>query len=205
MKKSLSVLSMCVLLGAWSGVAGATYVSFDGLPFSQFPTYAEAGVTFSALNDGQLQGVFTPNGTVGITSTLVGVDPSVFPPMLAVIASKASCVSVDLGDFNNDAETLFLDAYDASDGLLDFDEFFTEIDDNAMHTLTVYAPSGAPCISYVIFGAEGGLDGSSVSADNFVYNPCSGTCPGVIPAPGAILLGVIGTGLVGHLRRRRTL
>jgi hypothetical protein len=60
----------------------------------------------------------------------------------------------------------------------------------------------APCISYAIFGARNSTlnNGSSVPADNFTF----GDCP-CIPAPGAILLGAIGTMLVGYLRRRRAM
>ncbi len=203
MKKSLLVLSMCVLLGAWSGVAGAASVTFGVLPASPFSEHAEAGVVFSALNGGQLQAVTTAAGSQGITSTLVGLDPEFFPFMQAVIVDEAGCVSIDLGDVNNDAETLFIDAYDASDNLLTSTTFLSPIEDENMHTLKVFAPAEGPCVSYVVFGATGGLDGSSVAADNFVYGPCAGPCPGVIPAPGAVLLSMIGTGLVGYLRRRR--
>jgi len=195
---------MCVLLGTWCGVAGAAVtINFNGLSIpSQFPTYTNSGVTFSAVGGGDLQAVLTPNTTAGITSTL-GIDPAVFPFMQAVIASEATHVYIGLGDFDTDAETLFLNAFDASDNPLDSDDLPTDTGDASLHTLSVSAPLGGPYISYVIFGATGGLDGSSVSADEFVY--CSPTCPSVIPAPGAILLGAIGVGLVGHLRRRRTL
>lgn len=202
MKKLLSVLSVCVLLGAWSGVTGAAYVDFSTLPASPFPEYTASGIVFSALEGASLQAVTTATGSQGITSTLVGIDPGYFPFMRALILDEAGCVSIDLGDVNNDAETLFIDAYDASDNPLTSTTFPSPIDDENMHTLKVYAPTGGPCISYVVFGSTGGLDGSSVAADDFVYGPCSGPCPGIIPAPGAILLAMIGTGLVGHLRRR---
>jgi hypothetical protein len=46
------------------------------------------------------------------------------------------------------------------------------------------------------------LGGSQFAMDNFTYNGEHGP---VVPVPGAIVLGTLGTGLVGWMRRRRAL
>jgi hypothetical protein len=97
-----------------------------------------------------------------------------------------------------DAETVFLEVFDASGQSVGFASEDIPADRVHMTTLSL----SAPCISYAIFGARNSTlgNGSSVPADNFTFGDCA-----CIPAPGAVLLGGIGAVLVGHLRRRRAL
>jgi len=55
--------------------------------------------------------------------------------------------------------------------------------------------SGMGPVGYIYFNSIG--DGAGADIDNLGFSP--------IPAPGAIVLGGIGVGLIGWLRRRRTL
>jgi hypothetical protein len=194
----------CALLVACAGPAGAalTVIPFTDLPPGQFPVYTEGLVSFTAVGGGNLQGVATPNGTQGITS-VGSIDPVFFPAMRADIQGGASFVSIDLGKFTWGGEQIFLEIYGPANNLLgDATGMLTPPPSGGMQNLFLFAPSDT-CISYAIFGAVSPT-GSSVSADNFAFEPCP-VCPNVIPAPGAILLGTIGAGLVGHLRRRRAL
>jgi hypothetical protein len=195
---------VCALLVACAGPAGAavTVIPFTGLPPGQFPVYTEGLVSFTAVGGGNLQAVGTPNGTQGITGVGTG-NPLQYPALRADIQGGASFVSVDLGKFTWGGEQIFLEIYGAGNNLLgDTTSLLTPPPSGGMRNLDLFAPTGT-CISYAIFGAVSPI-GSSVSADNFAFEPCL-VCPNVIPAPGAILLGTIGAGLVGHLRRRRTL
>ena len=96
---------------------------------------------------------------------------------------------------------MFLEVFGASGNSLGFASEDIPADRMGMTTLSLNVPG----ISYAVFGARNSTldNGSSVPADNFTFEPAAPTS--IIPAPGAILLGTIGMGLVGSLRRRRTL
>jgi hypothetical protein len=177
--------------------AAPTTIAFETLPETPFNSYTEGLVTFIGVNNEPMMRDYGPNLTLGLRSVL-----SPFQTIRADIVGGASFVSVDLGDYPRvDSETVFLRGYNASGVQVAFDSEPVDIDYEGMTTLSITGD----CFAYVIFGAMDSSvgNGSSVRADNFTYEPCA--CPSVIPAPGAILLASMGAGLVGHLRRRKTL
>jgi len=199
MRTLFLIASMCCLLAVWAGPAAAMVViDFEDLPASPFPSYTEAGVTFTAVGGGQLQRFADmPNGTFGLTGLT-----SPYPELRADIAGGATFVSVELGDFAEiDAETVFLEAFDASGNSLRFVSYDIPADRMGMTALSVSAPG----ISYAICGARNSTldNGSSVPADNFTFAPADSIA--TVPAPGAILLAMVGIGLASRLRRRGTL
>ena len=115
-----------------------------------------------------------------------------FNPALALAIE----VSLDFigNDVWGDGDIGELYAYDAGGTILD--SAFTSVlakDEN--ETLTVSDGGG---IAYIqAFGSSAGSTVDTLGIDHMQWE--------AIPAPGAILLGSLGVGLVGWLRRRRTL
>ena len=180
----IAILGMAVCIPAASA---DILIDFDGLtPGSAYPSYSESGATFTTVTGGGLWAYLGPNGTPGILSEVY--DP--YEELRADLAVVATSVTVDLGDGGSDSDRLFLEIFDASDVSLGYTDLVIPGSFVGMKTLSLSAPD----IAYAVFGAREAVNGSSVVADNFRFEP--------IPAPGAALLGIIGMGMVGWVKRR---
>jgi hypothetical protein len=171
-------------------LSGATVIDFEAQTLGSYTSLVIGDVTFTA-NDNHLmidnafngqyntQGIYLDNGTyenIGFSSMTINFGNEVTAFGFNWGASDYSWV---------------LTAYDASNNPLE------------TYNLPITGPSNsgdfvglaANGIDYAVLSTSGSYDW--IMIDNFTFKP--------IPAPGAILLGSIGVGLVSWLRRRRTL
>ena len=189
--KTLLLATAVALIG---GAAGATVIDFNSST-GNISGVDLGGVTITAGTSDVTTDAFgpTPNGTTGIVSYDFTTG-SFSDPFTATFDALVSAVSVDLGDYNSDADTLYLFAYDAANTLLD--SYMTAIDASfiGMVTLSVAAAG----IDHVVFYGVGLNDENNVYADNLTFD---GVAPVPLPATGLLLLG--GLGLLGGLRRSR--
>lgn len=161
----------------------ATTLAFETV-VAPFSSYFEGGATITAL--GPLQ-IFAPGGPNGTRSLISSEDeePFLAYPFRADFDVPAWTVSVDLGDFGDDADAFVLNAYNSSNVLIASACQLLDAGTSGMLTLNV-ATAG---IAYVTFGAAG-AGGSAVYADNLTFE---------VPEPAA----VVGLGLAGLAARRR--
>ena len=193
--KSLTILAVSLVLIATSQAAASITIDFESFPIPgpYLDSYTEQGVTFSASGGGgALWASEGPNGTLGLLDMNIP-----HKELRADISPGATFVSVELGDYDQDSDRLFLEVFDAADNLIGYTDLVIPETFVGMETLSLSAPN----ISYAVFGARDAGKGSSVYADNFTFEEIAQ----VIPSPGAIMLGSIGVAVVGWLRRRRTL
>jgi len=165
-----------------TGLAHATVIDFSTAPAGPVASFTIGVVTFSAVGgSGAIISATTPNGTAGIIDSN---GPR--RELRADIAGGATSVAGDLGDFDSDPDTLFVEIFNSSSVSLGFTSLLIDASFTGMDTLTL---SGAN-IAFAEFGARApAVNGSSVFADNFTFTPAA------VPEPSTILL--LGTALAG--------
>ena len=188
-KFSTLLLALAVL--SYGLTAKANVIDFSSAPTS-FTSYTEQGVTFTSVTGGSIDNSTTPNGTVGL---LEASAPRSY--LRADIAGGATSVAVDLGDFNADADTLFLEIYSLTNTLLGRTDLLILNSFSGMLTLSL----GNPNIAYAIFGAtDPALNGSSVYADNFTWQSVNS-----VAEPGSMALVALGALAAFRVSRRHKL
>lgn len=180
---------LALAISSYGLAAQANIINFESAPAS-FTSYTEQGVTFTSVTGGTINLMTTPNGTAGL---LEESAPRSF--LRADIAGGATSVSVDLGDYNSDGDTLFLNIYDFANALLGHTELLIASTFTGMQTLSLSNPN----IAYAIFGATApAVNGSSVYADNFTWQLANN-----VPEPSSLLLALGALGALRMTSRRK--
>ncbi|MHC4891114.1 MAG: hypothetical protein ACYTEO_16810 [Planctomycetota bacterium] len=189
--KSILTICVVVLMLAIGQVANAIVtIEFDEVilptltPLDGTTHYDAYGISFTDTTYYAVDSRFPPAGSdhYGITTT-TGPDNI----LTVVFATPAASLTADwLTIIGN---SIYATAYDSRGGVLGSDSA-TGLSGTSHGTFTF---SGIGSIAKISFHNGTGM----IGIGKLSFTP--------IPAPGAILLGSIGVGLVGWLRRRRTL
>jgi hypothetical protein len=193
MKKILTILAAAAL----AAPGFAVVVTFDGFGAGTVLSGANAvspDFTISGTNGTAVRAATGPNFTVG------GLQDDIRSGYrIDFNIAGVSSASIDLGDFNQDSENIYLSAFDSGNNHLGTVLGFLPASQQTYSTLAIFAGTD---ISYILFGGDTGNQGffNSVYFDNLNY---SSRAPGGVPDSGAsvLLLGVALCGLVGLKRR----
>jgi hypothetical protein len=194
----MRILAVVGLVAALAGAASATVIpviTFDGVPVGTPVGYdfLGSGVSFSNDTTNALKVTRDcPGPPFSAPKSVIDINGFMNSHNCAEFLHKtATYVSVCMGDYDADEDSVYLEAYDSGGGLLASDSGVVPWDLNGGVTLSISATG----IAYVKFWSEGKCPGS-VYFDNFASD-------GIVPEPGAISVVGLGVlGLMGLLRRR---
>lgn len=204
MKKSL--LIVCSLIFAISISSSAFAVTYDFNSMAS-GTYSEAdfnsyflGVSFNNTSENSfwvgdttddLQADFSGMAVLNLGFNNVGNST------IATFSAATDFVSVTMGDYNGDAENLYLNAYNNANVLIGSAFFANPESSYAGATLSV--SSILADIAYVEFYGLDDRGLNTVFWDNFTFNENANT---PVPEPSTIFLLTAGVGIFSGLRKK---
>jgi hypothetical protein len=197
MKKPLMICVIIIGVAGPAGAAPTTLITFDEFPNGTLidTQYASQGVQFTpgdvTLNLPQIDGdgfmpdspVLRPTGEPGLYDYRGDFWIHFITPAVEVQFESGHWDYPEVGVINV------------------YDPFFNPLESLTNTTTGVNVTYITGNIGYIYFNSVG--DGAGADIDNLAFS--TDVNPIQIPAPGSILLGGIGLGLIGWLRRRRTL
>jgi hypothetical protein len=191
------LIMFCVILISVTGLARAaptTLITFDEFPVGTVISNQYAGLGV----------VFHPGD---VTGTLPIIDMNLWMPTQPILSPQGQGTPPQYWQYAGDfwiqfttpaVEVQFDSGFwdTIGTGVINvYDPYFNPIAGLTNSTTGVNVTNVTGWIGYIYFNSIGDPAGADI--DNLSFN--------LIPAPGAIVLGGIGVGLIGWLRRRRTL
>ena len=177
MRKILILSFLFLPLLCLHAIADSTLIDFELLGLgSLWPSYSEAGVTFSTTNGTLIKVYQTTTGGRGI----VGNTQEPWAPIRADFDSCVDSATVLLGDSNIDNEEIHFEAYDASDNLIE--ETIVALNGAVWQEVIV----AGSCIDHVIWKTinPDPSHNNSVIADSFEFTRTPKALPGIQALPG---------------------
>jgi len=187
MKKLLMICAILIGVAGLASAAPTTLITFDEFPLGTVvdTEYAPLGVVFTAATYNPPK--ISMNGAMP-TQPILRPDggPSMYRGDFWIkFITPAVEVQFDSGYWDG-----------LGTGVINvYDPYMNPIASLTNTTTGVNVTNVTGWIGYIYFNSVGDPAGADI--DNLAFSP--------IPAPGAIVLGAIGVGLIGWLRRRRTL
>src|SRR5262245_19652695 len=129
---TVAALVAAAIGGIAERAAADVVLDFDTLSSTAISQYSQAGAKITSVGGGQFAGLLSPNGTVG----LFELSRPRQELRVDFVGIWADALSVDLGDFGGDADTLFLEAFDTWGRSVGFTSSLLPAGESGMRTLT---------------------------------------------------------------------